>query len=127
MGAPHGSIWRKGLMAIEQDCYELYGTNPGGSILQNSSCTATYHSFRKPSKSDEQGMRDTAGEVRTNSLALLRTPSHGRARVGGPARTYLQQLYTDTVCCMEDLPGAMDDRDEWRERFREIRARGTTG
>ena len=51
---------------------------------------------------------------------LLWTPSHGRARVGRPARTYLQQLCTDTVCSLKDLLGAMDDRDEWQERVREI-------
>ena len=45
-------------------------------------------------------------------------PSHGRARVG---RTYLQQLCTDTGCSMEDLSEAMDHKDEWRERVREIR------
>ena len=34
--APHGcwlSIWRKSLMAIAQDCYELYWTNPGSNIV----------------------------------------------------------------------------------------------
>ena len=34
---------------------------------QNSSCTATYHPSGKLSKLDEPDMRDTAGEVRTNS------------------------------------------------------------
>ena len=38
-------------------------------------------------------------------------PSHGRAKVGRPARIYLQQLCTDTGCSRKDLPGAMDDRD----------------
>ena len=42
------------------------------------------------------------------------TPTHGRAKVGRPARTYLQQLYADTGCSLGDLPGAMDDRDGWR-------------
>ena len=44
------------------------------------------------------------------------TPSHGRAKTRRPARTYIQQL------CAEDLLGAMDDRDGWWERVREIRA-----
>ena len=30
-------------------------------------------------------------------------------------RTYQQQLYSDTGCFLEDLPGAIDDKDEWRE------------
>ena len=31
---------------------------------------------------------------------LLRTPTHGRAKVGLPARTYIQQLCEDTGCCL---------------------------
>ena len=34
---------------------------------QNSNCTAMYHLSRKLSKLDEPDMRDSAGEVRTNS------------------------------------------------------------
>ena len=41
--------------------------SPGGRIPQSSSCTATYHLSRKLSKLDESDMRDTAGEVGTNS------------------------------------------------------------
>ena len=36
--------------------------------------------------------------------------------------TYIQQLCEDTGCCPEDLPRAMNDREEWRERVRDIRA-----
>ena len=57
---------------------------------------------------------------------LLLTPSYGRANARRPARTYRQQLCPDTGCSLEDLPGAMDDTDRWRERVREIRAGGTT-
>ena len=57
---------------------------------------------------------------------LLWTPSRGRAKVGRPARTYIQQLCADTKCSLEDLPVAMDDREGWRERVREIRAGGVT-
>ena len=31
----------------------------------------------------------------------------------------------DTGCCPEDLPRAMNDREEWRERIRDIRATST--
>ena len=51
---------------------------------------------------------------------LLCTPSHGRIKAGRPARTYIQKLCADTECSLEDLPGAMDDRDGWWERVREI-------
>ena len=35
---------------------------------------------------------------------------------------YIQQLCKDTGCCPEDLPRAMNDGEEWRERVRDIRA-----
>ena len=53
---------------------------------------------------------------------LLWIPTHGCAKAGWPARTYIQQLCEDTGCCPEDLPRAMNDREEWRERVRDIRA-----
>ena len=53
---------------------------------------------------------------------LLWIPTHGRAKAGRPARTYIQQLCEDTGCCPEDLPRAMNDREEWRDRVRDIRA-----
>ena len=60
------------------------------------------------------------------SDVLLWTPSHGRAKAGRPARTYIQQLCEDTGCSPEDLPEAMNVREEWRERVRDIRATSTT-
>ena len=60
------------------------------------------------------------------SDVLLWTPTHGRAKAGWPARIYIQQLCEDTGCCPEDLPEAMNDREEWRERVRDIRASSTT-
>ena len=53
---------------------------------------------------------------------LLWTPTHGRAKARRPARTYIQQLCEDTGSCPEDLPRAMNDREEWQERVRDIRA-----
>ena len=53
---------------------------------------------------------------------LLWIATHGRSKAGRPARTYIQQLCEDTGCCPEDLPKAMNDREEWRERVRDIRA-----
>ena len=41
------------------------------------------------------------------SVILQWTPSRGRAKVGRPARTYIQQLCVDTGCSLEDLPRAM--------------------
>ena len=60
------------------------------------------------------------------SDVLLWTPTHGRAKAGRPARTYIQQLCEDTGCCPEDLHEAMNDREKCRERVRDIRATSTT-
>ena len=45
-------------MGTEQECYELYWTNPGSNTPQSSSCMATYLPSLKPSKLDEQDMQD---------------------------------------------------------------------
>ena len=60
------------------------------------------------------------------SDVLLWTPAYGQAKAGRPARTYIQQLYEDTGCSPEDLPEAMNNREKWRERVRDIHASGMT-
>ena len=60
------------------------------------------------------------------SDVFLWTPTYGRAKAGRPARTYIQQLCEDTGCSPDDLPEAMNDREKWRERVRDIRATSTT-
>ena len=60
------------------------------------------------------------------SDVLLWTPTYGRAKAGRPARTYIQHLCEDTGCSPEDLPEAMNDREKWLDRVRDIRASGTT-
>ena len=60
------------------------------------------------------------------SDVLLWTPSCGWASAGQRARTYIQQLCADTGCSLEDLPEAIDDRDGWQERVREICAGSMT-
>ena len=57
---------------------------------------------------------------------LLWTPSYGRAKARQLARTYIQQLCEDAGCSPEDLLEAMNDREEWRERVRDVRTGGTT-
>ena len=100
-------IDKKNLMAIAQEFYELYQ-----QIL-----VVTSHKkavVRPPTTHLEK------------SDVLQWTPSYRRPSVGLPARTYLQQLCTDTGCGLKDLPETMDYRDEWRKRVREIRASGTS-
>ena len=56
------------------------------------------------------------------SDALLWTSSHGRSK----ATTNIQQLCDDTGCSLENLQEAMDDREGYRERVREIRVDDAT-
>ena len=60
------------------------------------------------------------------SDVFLWTPAYGQAKAEQPARTYIQQLCEDTGCSPEDLPKAMNDREKWRERIRDVCAGGTT-
>ena len=59
------------------------------------------------------------------SDVILWTLSNGRAKAGRSARTYIQQLCEDTGCSPEELPEAMNDREECRERVRDIRGGST--
>ena len=60
------------------------------------------------------------------SDVLLWTPAHCRAKAGWPVRTYIQQLCEDMGYSPGDLPEAMDDSQELRERVRDIHAGDTT-
>ena len=60
------------------------------------------------------------------SDVLLWTPTYGWAKAGRQAWTYIQQLCEDMGCNPEDLPEAMNYREKWRERVRDICASGTT-
>ena len=60
------------------------------------------------------------------SDVLQWTPSQGRAKAGRPARTYIRLLCADTGCILEDLLKAMDDKERWRERVRNICADSVT-
>ena len=57
---------------------------------------------------------------------LLWTPSHGRAKAGRPAGTYIQLVCADTGGSLENLPDAMDDNEGWWERVRGLCADGAT-
>ena len=59
------------------------------------------------------------------SDVLLCTPTYGWGKAVRPVRTYIQQLCEYTGCSPEDLPEAMNDREKWRERVRDIRASST--
>ena len=58
------------------------------------------------------------------SDVLLWTPTYGQAKAGRPAQTYIQKPCEDMGCSPEDLPEAMNHRETWWERVRDIRASG---
>ena len=57
---------------------------------------------------------------------LLWTPTHRQAKAGRPTRTYIQQLCADIGYSPEDLLEAMDDREGWQERLRDIHVDSAT-
>ena len=91
--------------------------SPADNTLQNSSWTDSDHLFWKRSRHAGHWWRSKDELI---SDILLWTPSHERAKAGRTVRNYIQKLCADIGYSIEDLPGAMDDRDEWRERVREI-------
>ena len=60
------------------------------------------------------------------SDVFLWTPAYGQSKAGRPARTFIQQLCNDTGCNPEELPEAMNDKETWRERVKDIRASRTS-
>ena len=58
------------------------------------------------------------------SDVLLWSSSHGWAKAGWPARTYIQQLCADTGFSPEDLPEALENREGWQKRVKDIDADG---
>ena len=99
-----------------------------GNTPQGTNYTTTCLPSRNLSKLDEPDMQDTAGEVRNELISdvILWTSAYGQAKAGRPAPTYIQQLCEDTGWSPEYLPEAMNDREKWRERVRDIRASGMT-
>ena len=67
------------------------------------------HHRKNPSWTNDSAGHSWRSKDELKSDVLLRTPSHGRAKVRQPAKTYIQQLCADTGCNLEDLLGAMDD------------------
>ena len=120
---PLGKVWSP---LSSQLCVQSW-TSPGSNTPQDTNCTATCPLSRKLFKLDEPDMQGHCWRSRDELIrdVLLWIPTHGRAKAGRPARTYIQQLCEDTGCFPEDLPRAMNDREEWRERVRDIRATST--
>ena len=125
MDAPHGrspNVWKKARQQLRKNAasnseqvletaptkHQLYGHLP--PIMKTIKIRRTRHAEHCWRSRDE-----------LVSDVLLWTSSRERAKAGRPARIYIQQLCADTGCSPEDLPKAMDDREWWRERVRNIR------
>ena len=78
MDTVYAYVCRESFRTNAWECCELDWINPVGSTPQSSSCRDTKNPYSKPSKLDEQDM------------CLLWIPSHGRAKLGWAARTYIQ-------------------------------------
>ena len=75
-------------------------------------------------KTIQVGRTRHAGHCWRNKDKLISDVLLAKAR--RPAQTYIQQLCEDMGCSPEDLPEAMNDREKWQERVRDIRASSTT-
>ena len=93
--------------------HQLYGHPP--PITKNIQVRRTKHA-RQSWRSRDELITDV----------LLWTSTYGRTKTGRPARTYIQQLCENARCSHEDLPEAMNDREKWRVRVRDIRVGGMT-
>ena len=125
MDAAHG-CWQNKLRKSEtgtaQECYELFWTNPGSNTIQKNPQLYGYlPPFTKNylNKMNKHTGHYWKGKDEFISNVLLWTFTNGLASVIQPARTYLHQLCGDTGYNLEELLGAMDDRERWRERERE--------
>ena len=110
-----------------KECCEQHWTNPDGNTPRSTSCTATYFPPRKLSKFDEPDMQGTAGKQGQaykwcSNMDPLTWPSKSRATCSNLHSTALWGYGYSP----EDMLEAMNDREKWRERVRDIHASGMT-
>ena len=115
--------------AITQECCKQSWTSPGSNTLQDTNCTATCLLSQKTIQVRWTRHAGHCWRSRDEFISdvLLWIPTHGWAKAGWPARNIHSANYVriwDVV--PEDLPEAMNDREKWRERVRDIRATSTT-
>ena len=106
-----------------QECCGLSSIYPGRNTQLNNAYTVIFHLSLMSSKKGEHDCWRSKDEIISD--VLLWTPKHGHTRVGRPYKTYIKQICEDIGCQSEDLPRAMEDRADWRERVWKIRAIST--
>ena len=80
--------------------------------------TSVVRPFTPPPISKTSNANKTFGTLLEKQGRASMDPTHGRASVGRSTRTYLHQLCSDIGCSLENFPGAMNYKNEWRERDR---------
>ena len=130
MDAPHGRLRTAGEEAgrklhknVESSIKQVLATTPHETPTIR---TLAPHHKNYTSSTNQTRRTLLEKQGRAHKRCTPVDPTHGCARVGRPARTYIQQLCEDTGCNPEDLPEAMNDREKWRETVRDIRAGGAT-
>ena len=117
-----GNSGNEGVLPISQTS-SITRTSPSDCLVayEGHSYEGSYLSAEKPSvysTAPTNWARRSKDELISD--VLLWTYTHRCASIGRPARINLHQLYEELRSCLKDLPGAMDDRDGWKERIREI-------
>ena len=105
--------------------WEQYWTSPGDNTPRDTNCTATCLPSRKLYKLDEPESRTLLEKQgRAHKWCTPMDPHIWLSK----SRTTSSNLHTAAMwgCNPEDLPEAMNNREKWRERVRDIRAGGTT-
>ena len=131
MDAPHGRLWSGLERRLDGNYTRMLRAVLNKSWRQHPTRLQLYGHLPPITKTIQVRRTRHAGHCWRSkdeliSDVLLWTPTYGCARVGRPARTYIQQLCEDTGCNPEDLPEAMNDREKWRERVKDICAGGAT-
>ena len=104
-------------MGTTQECYELSWTNPWSNPPWNGNSMATYLPSQKSSKMsktyrtllEKQGLTHKWHSSMDSYTWICQCWLTSK-------NFFLHQFCVDVGCCLEDLPGAMDDRERWWER-----------
>ena len=70
-------------------------------------------------------MLDTASVAKKKlyKTLIMWEPRHGKRHRGRPAKTFIDQLTEDAEITKEDLPGAMNAKEIWRQVVHGVRPR----
>ena len=119
---------RESLTVTTQECCEQYWTSLGGNTPTNQQLYGHLPPITQTIKIRRTWHVGHCWRSRDEFISdvFLWASSHGWAKAERPARTYIQQLCVDTGCSSKDMPEAMNDREEWWETVRDIRADGVT-